>query len=213
MKIGNLNIKPIALYLPDTPEWLQRWEESKKHFSEQGVEDIYYMAGVHAKQWGIKGTHIFLLDGKPEENFYVGDANVGNFISQYAAYLVMDALDHTHYMYLEDDCRLTDGWKEKLEQALQDAGDDWDFLFVGSCCAEGKGKKVKGNVYEFTKNYPMCTHCYIVNKRCIPHLIATNRDVANSTDISLVHYSFPKLKVLAILPRLADQGHKTYLTP
>jgi len=220
MKIGKLDIKPILLYLPDTPEWLQRWEDAKEHFTKEGFEDVYSLAGVHAEKWGIKGTHIYLLDGKPEENFYVGDGNVGNFISQYAAYLVMDALDYSHYMYLEDDCRMIEGWREKLEQALEDAGDDWDFMYVGSCCAMDKqATHVKGDVYEFPYRgeekwnwYPMCTHSYIVNKRCIKHLIATNRDVANSTDISLIRYSFPTLRVLAILPRLAVQGKKTELT-
>lgn len=213
MKIGHLNIKPILLYLPDEPGWVEKWEAAKVHLAEQQLEDVYHLAGVHAKKWGVQGRHIYLLDGRPEEQHYVGDGNVGNYLSQYAAYIAMDVMEHSHYMYMEGDCRFKEGWKEQLAQALLDAGDDWDFMFVGSCCTTNKQPvHVKGNVYEFPYRgekkwgwYPMCTHCYIVNKRCIPHLIATNRDVANNTDISLMRFSFPTMRVLAILPRLASQ--------
>lgn len=221
MKIAHLDIKPILVYLPDTQQWVERWEQAKIHFTEHGIEDIYHLAGVHAPKWGIRGTHIYLLDGRPEEQFYVGDANVGNFLSQYCAFIAMDAMDHSYYLYLEDDCRFEEGWKPKLEQAIIDAGDDWDIMYVGSCCAVDKEPvHVKGDVYEFFYRgeekwnwYPMCTHCYIINKRCVKHLIATNRDVANSTDISMIRYSYPSLRVLAILPRLAGQGLKTKLEP
>src|SRR6185503_3292964 len=120
MKIGSLDIKPILLYLPDTEEWVKRWQDAKDHFDSVGLTDIFHLTGVHAKKWGIQGRHIYLLDGKPEEQFYIGDGNVGNYISQYAAYLVMDALPNSHFMYLEDDCRFEHGWKERIEQALID---------------------------------------------------------------------------------------------
>lgn len=220
MTFGNIHLKPILLYLPDEKGWVERYRLAQEHLKQEGFENVYELAGVHAKRWGVLGRHSYLLDGRPQEQFYNGEGNTGNYISQYAAYLVMDALDYSHYMYMEGDCRFVPGWREKLEKAIIDAGDDWDILFVGSCCCAGKGAvNIGGDVYEFpfrgAQNwgaYPMCTHCYIVNKRCVKHLIATNRDVANSTDISLMYNSFPKMRVLAIIPRLADQ-YGTNLTP
>ena len=214
MDIGGLHVKPILLYLSDTQSWVDKWELAKQHLDEQGFTGIYHLNGIHAKEWGIQGRHSFLLDGRPEEQHYVGDGNVGNYLSQYAAYLVLDALDYSHGLYLEGDARFKDGWKEEVAQALIDIGtDDWDILFLGSCCCAGKGAEhVKGNVWHFPYRgkdkwmlYPLCTHAYIINKRCIKHMIATNRDVANNTDISMQYNSFPKMKVYAILPRLADQ--------
>jgi len=212
MKIADYEIKPIALYLSDTEKWVKQQQDAEKYFAEQGVEDIFWLNGVHAVKWGIKGTHIYLLDGRPEEQFYTGDANVGNFISQYIAYIVMHALDFSHYLYLEGDCEFVDGWKPKLEQALRDVPKDFDLLYVGSCCCEGKEKEhVSGDVYHFPcrnkiwDHYPLCTHCYIIAKKAVPLLIATQRDVANSTDISIVKYAMPHLKVYAVLPRLAGQ--------
>ena len=212
MKLADYDIKPIALYLSDDEKWVKQQQAAEKYFTEQGVEGIFWLNGVHAAKWGIKGTRPYLLDDRPEENFYIGDANVGNFLSQYIAYVVMDALDFSHYLYLEGDCEFVDGWKPKLEQALRDVPKDFDLLYVGNCCCEDKEKDhVQGQIYGFPNrmgiwnNYPQCTHCYIIAKKAVPVLIATQRDVSNPTDVSIVKYAMPKLKVFAVLPRLAGQ--------
>lgn len=221
MIIGNLNIKPIAIYLPDDEIWMKEYLEAKEYFAQAGVEDIYWLPGCHAVKWGVAGRHIYLADNRPEEQFYIGDGKVGGFLTQYMQFVVMDALDYTHYMSLEGDCRFaSDNWKELLAEELKNVPEDFDWLFVGSCCAEDKeGVHVAGNVYEYPYGgperwnyYPQCSHCYIVAKKAIPHLIATNRDVASPSDVSVVKNSFPQMKVYAILPRLADQGKKTFLS-
>jgi hypothetical protein len=219
MKLASYDIKPIALYLSDDEKWLKQRDAAERYFTEQGVEDIFWLNGVHAAKWGIKGTHPYLLDGRPAENFYIGDGNVGNFISQYIAYVVMNALDFSHYLYLEGDCQFVEGWKPKLEQALRDTPPDFDMLFVGSCCCDGKEKyHAQGDVYYFPNqqgiwnNYPQCTHCYILAKKAVPIMIETQRDVANPTDVSIVKYAMPRLKVYAVLPRLASQFN-TILSP
>lgn len=223
MQIGNYNIKPIALYLSDDEKWLAQYEHAKKYFSEQGVEDIYWLNGVHARAWGIKGTHIYLLDNKPEEKFYVGDANCGNFISQAMAYRVMEFGDYSHYLYLEGDCEFVEGWKEKLELALEDIPADFDMLYVGSCCAREKSPVLvseRSNLYHFPNRggenywhyYPLATHCYIIAKKAVQTMIETQRDCANPTDIAIARYALGSMKVFGILPRLANQFN-TNLTP
>jgi len=212
MKIGQFEIKPIALCLSDEDRWIKQKQAAEIYFKSQGVEDIYWLNGVHARAWGIKGTKPYLLDGKPEENFYIGDANVGNFISQYIAYTVMDALDYSHYLYLEGDCEFLPDWKTKLEKVLTVISKDFDMLYVGSCCLQGKlGNPLdaESGLYEMKpkhwREYPLCTHCYIVAKKAIPHFIATQRDASNPTDISITRFTLDKLKVYAIHPRLAQQ--------
>lgn len=227
MQIGNYNIKPIALYLSDEQKWLDQKLHAEKYFAEQGVEDIYWLNGVHARSFGIKGTHIYLLDNKPEEKFYVGDANVGNFISQYMAYNVMDALaentDITHFAYFEGDCEFVEGWKEKLALALEDIPADFDMLYAGSCCCQGKqgvlvSKRSGLHHYpnrggeNFWHYFPLCTHFYIISAKAVKHMIKTQRDCANPTDISIARYALGDLKTYAILPRLAGQ-FKTELHP
>lgn len=219
MKIGNYNLRVVAPYLPDDEEWVLRDMEGMRYFKDQGIEDIIWIAGVHAEKWGVMGRHIYLLDGKPEQQWYIGDGKVGCFLTQYIVYSCMNVMEDSHFLFLETDCRFNDGWKEKLEQALKDVPEDFDFLFAGNCCCEDKEPvHVKGDVYEFPYrgeskkyHYPQCAHMMIIAKKAIPLLIKTQRDVANPPDVSLINFAFPSLKIFAIIPRIATQGGKTFL--
>ncbi len=214
MKFGNYEIKPVSIYLPDEQEWIDRDDMAKRVFEREGITDILWIAGVHTK-FGLQGRHIYLLDGRPEEQFYIGDKKVASFMTQYVVYSVMNVLPDTHFMFLETDCRFEKGWKEELEIAMQNIPPDFDFLFVGSSCAADKEPtQIKGHLYHFPYRgeaywqfYPQGAHCMIIAKKCIPHLIATQRDVANPADVSLIRYAFKDLNVFAILPRLANQGN------
>lgn len=219
MQIGDYSIKPILLYLPDEEFWVNEWKEAQAYLASQGIDDVHEIAGIHYN-WGIAGRHIYLADNRPEEQYYIGDKKVAGNLSQYLCFSVMNAIDETHFMFMEGDVKFVDGWREKLEQALNDVPEDFDFLFVGSCCTAGKEPvHIAGDVYEFPYRgkekwnwYPLCSHCMIIAKKCLPYLIATNRDVASPSDVSVIMNSFPNLKICAILPRLADQGDKTFLS-
>lgn len=236
-------IQPILLYLPDTQEWLDRWEAGKQHFEEAGLttstlfSKLIHVPGVHAAKFGIIGTHVYMRDaysrlrhsynGKElparmpselKEQFKNIDGKIGGNLSHYILYNVMNVLPNKYFMVLEDDCRLSEGWQDKLQQALKDVPADFDFLFVGSCCATDKDPiHVKNDIYHFPHRedkpdfYPQSGHCYIVAKKAIPILLATQRDTADPVDVQLIYEAFPHLNVYAILPRLAEQGKDTLL--
>lgn len=214
MQIGGYEIKPIVLTIPDTKEWVARDEKGLKYFAEQGITDIETIKGIHSHKWGVDGKHIYLLDGRPEQQFLIGQAKVGCFLSLYVVYSCMNVMPDSHFLFLETDCQFESGWKDKLEQALIDVPADFDFLFVGSCCAADKQPAhVKGDVYEFPYRgeamwdwYPQCGHAMIIAKKVVPKVIERCRDTANPIDVALIRYVFPDSKVYAILPRLAHQG-------
>ncbi len=218
MIFGNYNIKPVSLFIPDDPQWVLRDELGKQYFYEQGIEDIHWVNGIHGQKWGIQGRHIFLLDNRAEEQFYIGDNKVACFLSMYVAYSVMNALSDSHFLFLETDCIFQDGWKEKLEQEIKNVPSDFDVLFVGSCCAKDKEPvHVAGDVYHFPyrgkekwQYYPQCAHAMIIAKKAIPTILNTQRDTATPADISMIRFAFPSLNVYAILPTLATQS-KTHL--
>jgi len=215
-KMNLSDIKPISVFLPDDKAWMDEHLRAKEYFASQGL-DVYYVEGIHAQKWGIQGRHIYLLDNRPEQQYYIGDGKVGCFLSWYLLYHICKVMPYSHYLILESDCRFKEGWKERLDEQLKNVPDDFDFLFVGSCCAKDKEPvRVAGDVYEFTYRgeekwdwYPQCGYCYVIAQKAMQTLIDTQRDVANPVDISLIKYAFPKLKVYAILPRLSDQGDKT----
>jgi len=213
MSLPLSSIQPISISLPDADSWNHRTEQFEHYLSSEGLRHTLFIKGIHAQKWGIRDTHIYLLDGRPEEQFYTGDKNVGCFLSMYVVYNVMNVLPQTHFMFMESDCRFVPDWRPRLQKALDDLPKDFDFLFVGSCCAEDKEPvHVKGDVYEYPyrgeekwRYYPQCGHCYIVAKKAVPLLIDTQRDCANPADVSLIRYAFPKMRVFAVLPRLAEQ--------
>lgn len=219
MTIGNYIIKPVSVFLPEDPEWMKEYERAKEYFSSQGIDDIHWVEGIHAQKWGLQSRHIYLLDGRPEEQFYIGIGTVGGFLSWYILFHVCKVMDFKHFLFLESDAEFMEGWRDKLIQSLEDVPEDFDFLFVGSCCAKDKEPvHIKGDVYEFPyrgeekwQYYPQCGHAYIIAHKALQTLIDTQRDVAHPMDVSLIRYAFPKLKIYAILPRIATQGDKTDL--
>ena len=215
MQIGKFNLKPFMITLPDEQKWIDNYQKAKNYLESQGINDCEYVQGIHAVKFGIDTSKRYTLDVPYEANYYIGQARVGGFLSYYMLTCIWNVLPDQYFFVLENDVNFVNNWKIELEKALN-ACSNFDFMFVGSCCTEGKNpiKIGNSNVYEFPFRkdqkyhmhwYPQCGHAFIVNKKCVPHLIRTQRDVSNPHDVSLANFSFPNMKVVAILPRLADQ--------
>lgn len=217
MIISGYDIQPMMLYLPDTEQWRNRYAEGKKHFEEQGIEPIKTIYGIYGHGFGIMGTHLYEHDN-PGGKHQIGIDRTAGYLSQYIVYNAMNILPNSHYFFLEDDSRFKEGWKEKVELALKEIPADFDFLFIGSCCAEGIHKdKVGTDLYKFTyrnwiyMNYPVCGNAYIVAKKAIPKILDTQRDCYVNADINLAVNTFQYLNVYAILPRPVEQLNNEHL--
>lgn len=104
------DIKPISIFLPDDPKWMDQYEMAKEYFASNGL-DVYWVEGIHAEKWGLQGRHIYLLDGRPEEQFIIGLKKLGGFLSWYLLYHICKALPYNHYLFLETDCQFVDRWR------------------------------------------------------------------------------------------------------
>jgi len=110
------------------------------------------------------------------------------------------------FLVVEDDCKfVSDDWKEKLTEELQHVPEDWEVIYVGSCCAAPyeDNRHIGGNVYRLTRG--MCTHCYYVTYEGACMLMKTNQKVWCPIDIQMLVDSIPFMKFYGILPRLAYQ--------
>jgi hypothetical protein len=201
-------IQPIAIHLYED-EWPKWCAEADEYFKSQGLNNVYWMSGIHGEKFGIKAARPYLRDN-PEQNWHLGAHTVAGFLSGYMIYVVAYSHPEWKYiMFMEEDCIFRDGWKENLEQALKDVPEDFDILYVGHCCTQGReATHIKGNVYEV--KYPLCGHCYIIARKALPVLIENCRDACIPLDVLLFDYVHEKLKVYTIMPRLADQ-HGTEL--
>lgn len=199
------DLKFISIRL-EGERWDKRMKEANEYFASQGINDVLWVHGVHADVFGIKASRPYTRD---PQNIETGETvktkTVGCYLSHYMIYNI--ALSHPGWEYIfiiEDDCRFVDGWRDKLETALLDTPKDFDWLFVGSCCTEGRETThIKGDVYEV--KYPLCGHASIISRKALNHIIETSCHADYPIDVSLFDFTFPNLKVFTILPRLAEQ--------
>lgn len=202
------DIQPVAIKLFEG-EWVNWCNEADVYFKSIGIENVYWINGVHAEKFGVKASRPYLRDN-PEQNWYLEQRTVGGYLSGYLTFeLCRSHTEWKYILFLEEDAIFIDGWKEIFLQALKDVPEDFDFLFLGSCCTEGRESiHIKGNVYHV--KYPMCGHAYLIAQKAFPLLVENCRDACIPFDVHLFDGLFDKLKVYTILPRLANQ-HDTEL--
>lgn len=217
MMLADLEIQPILLYLDNEDKWKQRTLEGEQHFNSVGITDILKVKGIHGESFGIEGTLEYNYDN-PHLHHKIGTPNTSLCLSMQIVYQV--ELNHRcdYFLFLEDDSRFKDNWKEVVEQALREIPKDFDFLFVGSCCAAGKqGIKVGTNLFHYPHRrgsyaqYPLCGNAYIVAKKALPKILETQRTAYVNVDINLAVNTFPYLNVYAILPRIVEQNNNEHL--
>lgn len=204
----NLNdIPKFCLYLPEKEE---RRIAARDHFNESGLGGVTFVPGINGEVSGLITKHTYDVDN-PGTNFSVGHHCVGIFLSHLMLWQHV-ALTHDYALIMEDDCDLRPDWKPRLERALVDMPADTDWLFCGSCCTTGRNLgRVKGQV--FNVKYGACFHMYLVSRNGAKILCETQRKVWGPVDITVFlkdpnggsQTSFDKLKVLTLLPRIADQ--------
>ena len=199
MRIADYNLRAFVVTLQEMPEKEQFIQE---HFKSVGVEAECFN-GVSASASGFRTAYPYEVDA-PGSGWKIGAKSVATWISFYTLYAACNLLPDSHFWFLEWDCEFPANWRARLEAALKDAPPDFDMLFVGSCCTEGKPKTpVCGELWDV--HYPQCGHSLIVAKKAIPVVLRTQRKCYAPWDISLALNTLPHLKCLTILPRICSQ--------
>jgi len=204
-------MRTFCITLPENPE---RTDGARKHFADMGVPDVEFVAGICAKTFGLFTTHPYLQDDPKRGGSIIPQRQVGCMLSHYmlwsALALQPDDRDDS-FLVLEDDAEFPVDWEARTVEALNDAPKDADMLYLGSCCTADKPKaQVKGDVWEV--KWPLATHAYVVWKKALPVLLATQRDVYAPVDLSLYFKTLPLLRVYTVLPRIVSQ-RGTELSP
>ncbi len=206
MKLAHFDIRAFVLTVQEFPE---RTEEIQAHFRSMDVEAESFNC-ISAGISGIRTVHPYEVDA-PGSGWNIGPKGVCNWLSQYMLWSAMLYMPQTHFMQLEWDSIFASDWKRRTEQALIDVPQDFDVLFIGSCCTRDKYPvPIKGQVWEV--KYPMCSHGLIIAKKAIPILLSTQRKVYSNMDIAVKDHTWPHLKVFTVLPAIVTQ-HNTELVP
>lgn len=212
MRIAGYDIQPIVLHVEGDEKYVQRFTDMKIRLLNAGITDAKFVSAINGVQMGIIGTHEYNLDNPNNGGHLIGQKYTASFLSQYMVYNVMNNLPNEYYLFCECDAVFPDNFLRKLELEMFNLPNDFDFLFIESCCANDKPKDhVGGNVFKIRKSrgypcmYPLGGACYIISKKCLPHVISTQRDAYAPADLSLGMHSFYAMDVYAILPRLVQQ--------
>lgn len=197
-------MRTICITLPEKPE---RRNQAQAHFAERGVNAEFFI-GINGQKMGITNTpdHPYMRDRKPgDELFYVGPHCVAIYLSHYMVWNLLAHSNESHFFILEDDAKFEEGWQAKFDKALQDVPQDFDWLFVGSCCAKDQRHKrhIKGNIWDI--RYPQCFHAYVLSKKAVNHLLTSMRDCYAPVDVAVTLHAFSQLKVYTLLPRIVEQ--------
>lgn len=195
----SFSFKTFCLTLPENPE---RRSKAEANFKELGI-DVTFCDGIHGATAGVYTIHPYEVDN-PGSGFRMGFAPTGIFLAHYMLWTALQFLEGDHFFILEDDVKFAPDWSERTEKSLSDVPPDFDMLYLGSCCCKIRFKRhIKGEVWEV--RYPQCTHAYMVAKKALPVMLATNRRIYAPVDIALTLHTHPRLKIATVLPRIFEQ--------
>lgn len=142
----------------------------------------------------------------PGSGYVMGAKTVAIFLGHLIAWQICkhDPANSQSFLIMEDDVRFRDGWVGKLLDGAKYLPPDWDIVYLGSCCCEGRPVGCV-NQDLFSVSFAMCHHAYMISRKAIPVLLDSCRQVYAPVDIAVCKHALPKLKAFAFLPRLADQ--------
>ena len=192
------SIPKFCLTLPEKPTRQQR---AMNHLAEHGIAPVHFVSGINAAVMGLRTEFPYEYDN-PGSGFNIGPHCVGIWLSHWAIWQIIAHLPTNHGLILEDDAKFDPGSKTRINQALQDVPQDFDWLFLGSCC-NGSSSHVKGEVWDV--RYPMCFHAYVLSKNGAKKLsekqLKEYAPIDNTTKLN----SFDQMKVYTVLPSVAQQ--------
>lgn len=209
LQIAGYSIRPFVMVVPEFPE---KTAKIQAHLRSVGIEAEEFncfaaydkLTAPAEPVLGLTTIHTYEIDA-PGSGYRIGPKSVALCMSFQAFWIAASFMPDEHVLFIEWDAQFHPNWKERAEQALRDTPKDFDFLFLGSCCTEGKEKThVQGEVWKMAS--VMCNHAQIIAKKAMPTLLRTQRKIYAPADISLAFHAFPHLKVYVVLPRCVDQS-------
>jgi len=177
-----------------------RHTETMAHLQRQGINAELFFA-FDKFTWACIPDYTFDVN-KVGERLGWGQCVI--CLSHYMLWKVMLHLPGDSFWALEDDVEFIDDWRQQYTIAMKHLPEDWDVVFLGSCCAQSRRKWRKGgNVYEI--RYPLCGHAMMYRKKALPVLLDIHQKIWAPLDISMQMDSLPRLRTYTILPRIATQ--------
>lgn len=197
MKIPRTFVITVNRHIP-------KYEETKIHLQEMGIpfEPFY---GLDNEKCKLLPVDTFDTDRAGDK---VCNYHIIGHLTHYMMWKVLSHMPEDAFWVLEYDVRMEPDWRERYDSAMAVLPDDWDVVFLGSCCTLNRPTThIGNNLYEV--HWPLCGHAMMFRKKALPVLLDVHQKVYAPLDIALFQDSLPKLRVYTILPRIVHQFDTT----
>lgn len=192
---------------------IKRFDDTVKHLDEQGIKWERF-DGMDNQICRLESKDTFDLDRAGER---LQAKHVAATLTHYLLWAVMAYQPDESFVALEFDVRFVEGWQERFNEAMSGLPNDWDLVYLGSCCCKDRltypVKNDSGYVsFLYDVRYPLCGHAIMYRKKCLETLLTIHQKINMPLDIAMFNMSLPKLRVYTILPSIVEQ-HNTFLPP
>ena len=186
---------------------IKRFDETTKHLDEMGIKWERF-DGMDNTVCKLLPVDTFDLDRAGEK---IGPKHVAASLTHILLWKVMQYQADESFVALEFDVRFVDDWDLRFNAAMSVLPDDWDLVYLGSCCCKGRETfKVSNDLYDV--RYPLCGHAILYRKKCLETLLNIHQKINMPLDIAMMMMSLPLLRCYTILPSIVEQ-HNTFLPP
>lgn len=193
--------RPRVFVITD-PEDSPRWTQVQRECEREGLE-IARVNAFMGNRWGIY-TSIEYREDYSDVFYKIAPSSIGCTVSHWMLWGICSLFPDPYFVVLEDDVTLYPGFWKKTQEAISRLPEDWDMLYLGSCCYRDKiEESLGGGVYRITN--PMCTHAYAVNSKTLRSLILEQQRAHMPIDIQLIKKSHSNKKIFTMAPRIAGQ--------
>jgi GR25 family glycosyltransferase involved in LPS biosynthesis len=186
---------------------IKRYDDTMKHLLDIGIMAEPFI-GMDNQICRLQAMDTFDIDRAGER---LQAKHVAATLTHYLLWKVMQYQPDESFVALEFDVRFVETWQYQFDDAMKCLPDDWDLVYLGSCCCKGRETyPVDHNLYDV--RYPLCGHAILYRKKCLETLLTIHQKINMPLDIAMYHLSLPKLRVYTILPSIVEQ-HNTFLPP
>jgi|SRR5579871_3045993 len=187
-----------------------RAKRTVEEFRPLGVTPTLFR-GIDARKWGVHTTTKMKdHEGKP---YFIAPTVCGCTLSHWMLWNHLITAKVPEALIVEDDVKLCVNFQDEFDRSYAELPKDWEFTFVGCCCADGRlALPLSPRIEEI--RWPMCTHCYLVKLSALEKMMEPMAELRVPTDIALLENVFEKgiVKALTMRPNLALQ-YDTYIPP
>lgn len=192
---------------------VKRFDETTKHLDEQGIKWERF-DGMDNTICRLLPVETFDVDRAGDK---IGPKHIAATLTHILLWKVMQYQPDESFISLEFDVRFVEGWRERFDDVMNNLPEDWDLVYLGSCCCKGRETYpvVVNNVESknlFDVRYPLCGHSILYRKKCLETLLTIHQKINMPLDIAMYHMSLPKLRCYTVLPSIVTQ-HNTFMPP